>query len=78
MRGLLCLMMKCPFLSCCTELLKQKVSPSCCVSHLIPLENEYTDCKEVCDSVSSLWFSTCAKSLVGIIVLSPCVIFAQV
>lgn len=48
------------------------------VFHTLPLESEYADCKEVWGSISSLWFSTCAKSLVGIIVLSPCVIFAQV
>lgn len=47
------------------------------VFHTFPLESEHSDCKEVWGLISSQWFSTCAKSAVGIIVLSAGVIFAQ-
>lgn len=48
------------------------------VFHTLPLERGCAVCGEVWGSISSLWCSTRAKSLLGIIVLSPCVIFAQV
>lgn len=63
--------------SSCLELLRQESYSQVLCFTPYPWKRECAVCGEVWGSISSLW-STHAKSLLEIIVLSPCVIFAQV